>query len=54
VISLTGPLNAGNGIVGGPLVPVLAWLTWILLASVHWLRKPSYEPVEPSSRSHCT
>jgi hypothetical protein len=27
VVSLTGPLNAGNGIVGGPAVPVLAWVT---------------------------
>jgi hypothetical protein len=42
VVSLTGPLNAGNGIVGGPAVPVVAWVTWILLASLHWLRKPSF------------
>jgi hypothetical protein len=41
VVSLTGPLNAGNGIVGGPAVPVLAWVIWILLASLHWLRQPS-------------
>jgi hypothetical protein len=40
IVSLTGPLNAGNGIVGGPAVPVIAWITWILLASLHWLRKP--------------
>jgi hypothetical protein len=42
VVSLTGPLNAGNGIVAGPAVPVIAWVTWILLASLHWLRKPSF------------
>jgi hypothetical protein len=42
VVSLTGPLNAGNGIVGGPAVPVLAWVTWTLLASVHWLRTPRF------------
>jgi hypothetical protein len=41
VVSLTDPLNAGNGIVGGPAVPVLAWVTWILLASLHRLRQPS-------------
>jgi hypothetical protein len=44
VISVTGPLNAGNGIVGGPLVPVSAWLAWILLASLHWLRSPRDAP----------
>ena len=34
LFSLTGPLNAANGIVGGPAVPVLAWVIWILLASL--------------------
>jgi hypothetical protein len=41
VVSVTGPLNAGNGVVAGPLVPVSAWLAWILLASLHWLHRPS-------------
>jgi hypothetical protein len=34
LFSLTGPLNAANAIVGGPAVPVLAWVIWILLASL--------------------
>ncbi len=31
--SLTGPLNSGNGAVGGPAVPILSWVLWIALAS---------------------
>lgn len=41
IASVSGPLNAGNGIVGGPAIPVIAWISWILLASVSWLREPS-------------
>jgi hypothetical protein len=41
IASASGPLNAGNGVVGGPAVPVIAWITWILLVSLHWLRSPS-------------
>jgi hypothetical protein len=36
VFSLFGPLNSGNGIVGGIAAPILAWLVWILFASI-WL-----------------
>jgi hypothetical protein len=41
IASVSGPLNAGNGIIGGPAVPVIAWVGWILLASLHQLRRPS-------------
>jgi hypothetical protein len=37
LLSLTGPLNAGNGIVGGIAVPVAAWLVWIGLVSLSWM-----------------
>jgi hypothetical protein len=33
IFSLTGPLNSGNGVVGGLPVPILAWWLWTLLAS---------------------
>jgi hypothetical protein len=38
LFSLTGPLNAGNGVVGGPAVPVVSWVGWILVASL-WLMR---------------
>lgn len=41
VFSRTGPLNAGNGLVGGVAAPILAWVLWILLASLWWLRQAS-------------
>ena len=33
IFSLTGPLNSGNGAVGGLPGPILAWWLWTLLAS---------------------
>lgn len=33
IFSLTGPLNSGNGAIGGPAVPILTWVVWIVLAS---------------------
>lgn len=41
VLSLTGPLNSGNGLIGGIALPLGMWLVWILLASITWLRKPA-------------
>jgi len=35
--SLTGALNAGNGLIGGLAGPILAWLVWIVAVSVAWL-----------------
>lgn len=37
-LSLTGPLNSGNGLVGGIAAPLGLYLTWILCVSVWWLR----------------
>jgi hypothetical protein len=38
VLSLSGPLNSGNGILGGIAVPLGAWLVWIVGVSVWWVR----------------
>ena len=48
IFSLTGPLNAGNGAIGGPAAPILAWVIWILLASIAMLRESRRSPVTPS------
>jgi hypothetical protein len=39
VLSLTGPFNSGNGLIGGIALPLGMWLAWILLASIAWLRE---------------
>jgi hypothetical protein len=53
LFSLTGPLNAANGIVGGPAIPVAAWVVWILLASLELMhedgRKIKVQPTGTSS-----
>ena len=36
--SLSGIWNSGNGLVGGLVGPVLAWLVWIVAVSFSWLR----------------
>ena len=36
-LSLTGPLNSGNGIVGGIAAPVGIYLLWIFSVSLWWL-----------------
>jgi hypothetical protein len=48
IFSLTGPLNSGNGAIGGIAAPVLAWVAWILLVSL-WLLTGT--PDQRSSRS---
>jgi hypothetical protein len=49
IFSLTGPLNSGNGLIGGIAAPILAWILWILFVSLWWLRQPALPPpaVEP-------
>ena len=37
-LSLTGPLNSGNGIVGGIAAKLGLYLIWIFAVSVWWLR----------------
>jgi hypothetical protein len=48
IFSLTGPLNSGNGAIGGIAAPVLAWVAWILLVSL-WLLTGT--PDQRTSRS---
>lgn len=38
IVSLTGPLNSGNGIIGGIAAPLGLYLVWIFAVSVWWLR----------------
>lgn len=40
LFSLTGPLNSGNGVIGGIAAPLGLNLAWILGVSVSWLRHP--------------
>jgi hypothetical protein len=40
MFSLTGPLNSGNGVIGGIAAPLGLYLAWILAVSVWWLRHP--------------
>jgi len=41
VFSLSGPLNSGNGVIGGIAAPLGLYLAWILAASISWLRQPA-------------
>ena len=45
VLTLTGPLNSGDGVVGGIAAPLGMYLVWIFAISVWWLR--------PCGRSPC-
>jgi hypothetical protein len=40
ILALTGPLNSGNGIVGGIAAPLGMYLLWVCSASLWWLRHP--------------
>jgi hypothetical protein len=52
IVSFTGPLNSGNGAVGGIAAPVLAWLLWILLTSLCLIKQADGEtPRAPPRRS---
>jgi hypothetical protein len=39
ILTLTGPLNSGNGIVGGIAAPLGLYLLWVFTVSVWWLRR---------------
>lgn len=39
VLTLTGPLNSGNGIVGGIAAPIGMFLVWTFAISVWWIRR---------------
>jgi hypothetical protein len=41
IFTLTGPLNSGNGIVGGIAAPLGMYLVWVFAVSVWWIRRPS-------------
>jgi hypothetical protein len=49
MLALTGPLNSGNGLVGGIAAPLGLYLLWIFSISVWWLRQPP--PLETGSSS---
>ena len=60
VLTLTGPLNSGNGIVGGIAAPLGLFLLWVFAVSVWWLRHPqlslsetrrSTQPSAPADRA---
>jgi hypothetical protein len=42
ILTLTGPLNSGNGVIGGIAAPLGLYLAWILGVSISWLRNPSH------------
>jgi len=39
VLTLTGPLNSGNGAVGGIAAPLGMYLLWVFAVSMWWLRE---------------
>jgi len=39
ILTLTGPLNSGNGIVGGIAAPLGLYLVWVFSVSASWLRR---------------
>ena len=40
LLTLTGPLNSGNGIVGGIAAPLGMYLVWVFAVSLWWIRRP--------------
>ncbi|HVH21083.1 MAG TPA: hypothetical protein VNA11_01375 [Pseudonocardia sp.] len=50
-LSLTGPLNTGNGLIGGIAAPLGAFVVWILGVSLHWLRRPADGRAEIGERA---
>jgi hypothetical protein len=51
-LTLTGPLNSGNGIVGGIAAPLGLYLLWVFSVSVWWLRRgPSLDAVSSGGPS---
>ena len=50
VVTLTGPLNSGNGIVGGIAGPLGMFLFWVFAVSVWWIRGIKSRSLRPSAR----
>jgi hypothetical protein len=50
IFSASGPLNSGNGALGGIVAPLFAWVVWILLAAV-WMLRSTAQPAPPSPAS---
>jgi hypothetical protein len=48
VLTLSGPLNSGNGVVGGIAGPLGLYLVWVFAISVWWMRRTS-RALQPSS-----
>jgi hypothetical protein len=48
IFALRGPLNSGNGLIGGIAAPLGLYLLWILAISVWWLRHDSTAGEPPS------
>jgi hypothetical protein len=49
VVSLEGPLNSGNGVIGGIAAPLGLYLAWILAVSLWWLAHQGESRRQPSS-----
>jgi hypothetical protein len=49
--SLTGPLNSGNGVIGGIGAPLGLYLAWILGVRVWWLRQPEPQAASEAAAS---
>lgn len=45
ILTLSGPLNSGNGIVGGIAGPLGLYLVWVFSISVWWMRGTSRAPL---------
>jgi hypothetical protein len=48
VVSLEGPLNSGNGVIGGIAAPLGLYLAWILTVSLWWLAHQGESRRQPS------
>jgi hypothetical protein len=55
ILTLTGPLNSGNGIVGGIAAPLGIFLVWVFAISAWWVKRaPITLPSEtPRFRERC-
>lgn len=45
ILRLSGPMNSGNGIVGGIAGPLGLYLVWVFAISVWWMRRTSRAPL---------
>ena len=50
-LTLTGPFNSGNGIVGGIAAPLGLYLVWVFAISVWWIRSGPITLTSGTSRS---